>query len=355
MNTEQWLYLSSIQNLIEYCEVKRAMDLLKDWSKEAKGKNMASAACHYLSHFAIPTLQGENRTNHLLPQWVKNRLFLIIPDEINTVSEWLSLFPGSICLTLNDRSPQGTIDIPEVTPEIIENLKLKNQGIFFTPNGCKGSRNSENIYQVNACFADFDEGSKEMQMEKIKGLPLFPSAIVESKRGYHAYWIFSVPSKNLHLWERVQIAIIKACESDKSIKDLPRMMRLPFSWHTKTEDKWQLKVIEWSGVLYTIDEVELAFPPEPESKSYTFKNSNYSRDLRLPQPMTLTPGVRHSSLINEATSAYAGLPSEKAKDAREALKIWYSRSISPPKPNWEKEVNDMCDWIETKQFGGKVS
>lgn len=79
------------------------------------------------------------------------------------------------------------------------------------------------------------------------------------------------------------------------------------------------------------------------------------RGLRIPKPTSLGAGVRHSTLEEECARMYARLAKEKALAARSSLKIWYQASCSPLKGSWEKEVDDMCDWCERKEYGSVIS
>jgi len=299
-------------------------------------------------------LQEGGTPSDRVPVWVDRALFHPPLESISNVREWLSLFPGTACEGLYERVKGfggnfGT-NIPK---ELIEELKTKNIGLYFCPNGNTGKRNTENTNRLNACFADFDDGSKDDQMALIRSLPLKPSIIVESGRGYHAYWMFEPPETNKELWRRVQKTIAKVCKSDPKICNPDRLMRLPFSWHTKTDDKQVVRIVEYTVIRYTLAEVEVAFPPEPVPR-YVAMN-NRPRDLRIPELTTLTPNQRHGSLLEETARAYAHLPTEKAPAARAGIKYWYFHSSKPPKDWWESEADAVCDDIERREYGRVVS
>jgi len=75
----------------------------------------------------------------------------------------------------------------------------------------------------------------------------------------------------------------------------------------------------------------------------------------MPELQTLTEGERHAALLKEAGRIYAKLPREKARDARDALKFWYSRVCQPLKKNWEKECDDVASAIEQREYGSIIS
>jgi len=374
---ERTIYLDGLHGLAQSAALGAAIALLSDWSFMAKGQNLAAAACYYLTHNVMPMLQTGTSPKDAIPGWVDRILFHPPLAEVRTVDEWLSLFPGTECEAIDDRdhyydergndvevgigceAPQGAtrafrgkygINIPL---EVIEMLKSKNRGLYFSPNGHTGQRNIPNTDRLNACFADFDEGTKGEQIKKIESLPLAPSAIVESGHGFHVYWLFRLPETDKELWRRVQTKIIEVCGSDKAIKNPDRLMRLPFSWHTK-EEPVLVRLRAYSPIRYTLADVEVAFPPTPVKK-YDGGAVDNVRGLRIPKPTSLGAGVRHSTLEEECARMYARLAKEKALAARSSLKIWYQASCSPLKGSWEKEVDDMCDWCERKEYGSVVS
>ncbi len=355
MDVEKWVYRSSIEHLIQYPEMSRATDLLKDWSKLAKGKNLAAAACLYLTKYVIPTLQGLDCAKKPIPLWVKRRLFDDLPQEITSIEEWLSLFSGTIVEALNERFKGSSIvmNAANVKSDDLEDAKNRGYGVFFTPNGYHGKRSSESITQANAFFADFDDGTKEEQRAIIDQLDLKPSVIVESKRGYHLYWLLLEPLKDFELWKRVQESIIRACSSDPAIKDLARLMRLPFSWHVKSDEPWFVKITEWNALLYDLNDVVGAFPPAEQAR----ERFRFKRQLELsniPDIEQLGPGERHVGLLEQATKLYARSRPENSSYIRKVLRDWYEHSSKPLKDGWEKEVDDLCDWIESRQFS-KIS
>src|SRR3990167_7644204 len=87
----------------------------------------------------------------------------------------------------------------EPSEERIEKIRLQGNGLYFTVNQLGSTRNKrgnlrhhDNVTALLACFTDFDTGTKEEQMTRLQTF-LEPSCIVESGRGYHAYWSFPSP------------------------------------------------------------------------------------------------------------------------------------------------------------------
>ena len=110
-------------------------------------------------------------------------------------------------------------------------LKLNSQGagVFVTINETDGlGRRKGNITKVRALFADLD-GSP---IGPILSAQLEPHMIIESsKNKYHAYWL--VDDCPLDQFSTHQKAIARRFDSDPSVCDLPRVMRLPGFNHLK--------------------------------------------------------------------------------------------------------------------------
>lgn len=108
-------------------------------------------------------------------------------------------------------------------------LNEMGAGVFFMVNEGDGNgRKAENVTGVRAVFIDLD------------GTPLpeewglIPHATVESSPGrYHAYW--RVHDCPLDRFTSVQKALAESFNSDKSVNDLPRVMRVPGFFHQKGE------------------------------------------------------------------------------------------------------------------------
>ena len=122
----------------------------------------------------------------------------------------------------------GSKNVPE------DELKMWNErgfGIHFTPNSFDGRRCADNLVKINFWIADIDEGSKEEQMSKIHRLPIFPSRIVETKRGYHCYWLAKDATKENY--KKIEEGIIRLLGADPQCKDVCHTLRAPGYFHLK--------------------------------------------------------------------------------------------------------------------------
>ena len=86
------------------------------------------------------------------------------------------------------------------------------------------------MQKVRALFVDFDGAPLEPVLQC--GMP--PQIAVDSSPGrYHAYWLVS--DCPLQDFTRIQVALAEKFGGDPSVKDLPRVMRLPGFCHRKAE------------------------------------------------------------------------------------------------------------------------
>ena len=180
-------------------------------------------------------------------------------------------------------------------------------------------------------------------------MPIAPTIIVESKRGYHAYWMLrDAPITSVSLWRRVQTTIAEKYDADTACSNPSRLMRLPGSWHVKGEP-FMVSVLEMSNVSYTLEEMEIAFPPKPRA-IFVPNGSSGAKRIEMPAITALKEGERHPTLKRIAAQMYVHSKPEDDYAIRQALKTWYSLSCVNLKDTWEREVDGMCDWLEKREY-----
>lgn len=116
----------------------------------------------------------------------------------------------------------------EFSDELVS-LNEAGAGIFFMVNQGNGEgRSAKNVQSVRALFLDMD-GSP---VEPVHESKLPPHIISETSQGrYHAYWL--VDEFPLEEFKSAQIALADKFQGDKSVNDLPRVMRIPGFYHKK--------------------------------------------------------------------------------------------------------------------------
>ena len=88
----------------------------------------------------------------------------------------------------------------------------------------------QNVTSVRALFADLDG----TPLRNIKRIPIEPHLVVETSPGkFHVYWLIqNVPLATFSTLQQQLAAIVG---SDPAVSDLPRIMRVPGTWHHKAK------------------------------------------------------------------------------------------------------------------------
>lgn len=134
-------------------------------------------------------------------------------------------------------------------------LNERGAGVFVTVNATdlKG-RKEANIVAVRALFVDLD-GSP---IQPVRDGPLAPHIQVESSPGrWHAYWL--VRDLALAQFKPLQKGLAARFAGDRSVNDLPRVMRLPGFIHRKAAPAMSLLASVADHPPFTLAEVLAAF------------------------------------------------------------------------------------------------
>lgn len=195
-------------------------------------------------------------------------------------NQFLSFFPSHRYRYVDST---GANRVAKNLKERDDELNIKGYESFFTVNGFDDSGHSRkaNCTNLNAFFVDIDERKREEELDKIKDL-LDPTFIIETKRGYHVYWVLDEPIYKEDLsesewktamskWEAIEASIVKALDADKVVKDIPRILRVPDTYYwKKTGDAWKSGtsgIFKIKGIYkkiantYSMDRVAETFPP----------------------------------------------------------------------------------------------
>ena len=150
----------------------------------------------------------------------------------------------------------------------IEGLEKYNTlgcGVYMTINETDGKgRKAENIVRVRSVFADFDDTTLPNKFN------LEPSMIVEtSPNKYHVYY-FTTNTGNgddvpLEAFSQLQKGIAYKFKSDRTVHDLPRVVRVPGFYHNKSKP-FLSRITFYTGTRFTFALLQEKFPPEPAKK-----------------------------------------------------------------------------------------
>lgn len=124
----------------------------------------------------------------------------------------------------NARILHGTL---EEHGSLLSELNRKGAGVYAMVNQGDGKgRSAKNVVKVRALCLDTDGAPFPTQ------LPLKPHLVVMSSPGkWHLYWL--VDGLELSTFSTLQEALAEHYGTDPSVKDLPRVMRLPGFYHCK--------------------------------------------------------------------------------------------------------------------------
>jgi hypothetical protein len=112
----------------------------------------------------------------------------------------------------------------------LERLNQRGSGVYVTVNKIRsGPRTAANVTGVRALFIDLDGAP----LDPVWKWQLAPNIVVESSPGkFHVYWLVD-ESVGLQDFGALQRKLAKVFDSDASVSDLPRILRLPGAWHQK--------------------------------------------------------------------------------------------------------------------------
>ncbi len=207
--------------------------------------------------------------------------------------------------------------------DTLNSLNKQGAGIYWMVNRGDGrGRKKENVLCVRAVFIDLDGTSPEPAFNA----PLQAHAIIESSPGkYHFYWL--VDDLEINEFTPLQEALAEKFNSDPSVKDVPRVMRIPGFYHNKAEP-FLTRIVEMNpGKPYTKNQILKAFElsKKPQSESLVCDGE-------------LTEGARNVSLTSMAGSMRQKGFTGHAISA--ALMVENRKICNPPLP--VGEVNQIA-------------
>jgi hypothetical protein len=156
----------------------------------------------------------------------------------------------------------------ENTIHLLKKMNDQNYEIYFVVNG--GGYKAEKITRVTAVFGDFDGGRdeegkyfpldlvakyKEAKLLELKQFPLKPTYIIETRNGFHVYWLL-YDGATLEQFEECENRIIGHFGADPKAKNPNRLLRVPGSlWCKDPNNKQMTTIIEHNEVRYKIEDI----------------------------------------------------------------------------------------------------
>jgi hypothetical protein len=143
-------------------------------------------------------------------------------------------------------------------PIVLQRWQRLKGGIYIVVND--GGDSDESISVCRALFIEHDDIPLDVQASCWKGILPDPTLqVYTGGKSYQQYWVFSEPI-NVDRWLALTLKAIKALDSDPSVKNPSRVMRLPgFTYYNrKGESGPPASIISCLDKTYSAEELELA-------------------------------------------------------------------------------------------------
>ncbi len=169
----------------------------------------------------------------------------------------------------------------------LQYLNDKGKDICFIVNS--GGTTNNDINQINACFGDWDCGKTEdgnyLPLDQVQerkenfrtildSFPLKLSYLVDTRNGYHFYWITN--NCTIDQYSTLQSLIISCFNSDPSVCKPAQVMRLPgYKWFKKQDmyNPYHVRIIDSSDVRYSYNDLFTSFSSFLSSSSSSYSNN----------------------------------------------------------------------------------
>jgi len=168
---------------------------------------------------------------------------------------------------IGPRILHGTLD--DLWDEL-DRLNQAGQAIYMMVNDGDGlGRSAKNVVGLTAVFID-DDGDGPVPKPPMDAAP--PTMVVQSSRGPQTFWGL-VPGEPKEAFAPTQVALAKYFGTDETVKDLPRVMRVPGFYHLKDrENPFLVTITEVRPARYTIPQVVAAYSPGVEAANEPMGN-----------------------------------------------------------------------------------
>ncbi len=175
-------------------------------------------------------------------------------------------------------------DFTQIVSGMAEWLEAHNQGSYDgiyigvnprgqTTGGSGGSGTDADVVCFRSLFVDFDDATIDEAIRRITaaGLPS-PTFLVASGRatGTHAYWRLASPVENSSVWKGLQRTLISVLQTDPTIHNPSRIMRLPGTFNHKRGAECRLLISGEPTQFNTWQSIGISptFEPEPPTLPY---------------------------------------------------------------------------------------
>jgi hypothetical protein len=235
------------------------------------------------------------------------------------LATFLKKFNNSkLCYSLDAirNSRMVTADLNTV---INQNLGGADAYFYVNPGGTKQT----DITHIRGCFLDIGVGRdknkkylstvkvsslKRRILKKVHSFKLRPTFLVETRNGYHAYWLFdkNIPntSVNRALWNTLQSKLYNYFAdvgADSKALKINQIMRLPFTmWHKKHEGiktPFAIKIIENTNLTYSVKKLQSVLTDVSSTKVVSKIDSSFNNKLKQTENTVSQNGVSSNIVL----------------------------------------------------------
>jgi len=172
-------------------------------------------------------------------------------------------------------------EVAHLIPELI-GLNERGAGIFTTVNRCMGHRSINNVSKVRAVHADVDAATDQQRKTLVESLT--PSIIVTSSEPtkLHLYWLLNDDAAiEKDKVGQLNKLLARDYGADTAATDIARILRLPGFKHMKYRHLGQTPKVSaaYNDRVYSLSEVQAAFPPTQSSPPVRATPRNFRLDL----------------------------------------------------------------------------
>jgi hypothetical protein len=271
------------------------------------------------------------------------RRFLELLGKPKGTTRLRALYPSGDPRKAGDQGRKGTGSL-----ELVERWQREGRGVYAVIND--GGDTAKQITACRAVFCEWDDQPKEWQVRAWRELGL-PEPTMQNDTGcksIHSYWVLNEPMAP-DAWIELQARLLEHANADRSIKDLPRVMRLPGCWymHPGNQVGEMTRIISESGKRYDPQEIAACLPaPVPAAAPNPGPVDAAPLAQLLPCELTqladrgAPEGSRNATAFKLAASAIAVANAAAADGLRvdgspEAVVLAFAARCSPPLPERE--------------------
>lgn len=179
-------------------------------------------------------------------------------------------------------------------------------------------RQSDKVKRFNSFYVDIDfkindkhlhneelQARKDDVYNKLINLKLKPSAVVESRNGFHVYYIIDIRERyklTLEKWKQQEKAVhtylsenVSDCV-DPAVKDAARVLRLPLTYHKKDDSDKFIINVKYVSQVYSLEEISNFFKVSVKNDKVLQKNGK--KQKKTVKEKTETFDVNENDIVN---------------------------------------------------------